>query len=697
MRTTTCVALLLALALVAGCSTRKPEAPGSEPAMPATAVAGPQVLDAPAELAAVLAGGPRRTSYLPADLVRPGEGFASSLPLQRVTATAGGGVFDPNYAGTASSFAGLSFAMYYFQLPGYGGDPSVNLSWNTPPAARADVLLAAANWSDNRWDFYAVDAAGTVMLPSPARYSSASGEVLVCVVCTGSAASELDRVRIGSLPPQPALTATPAGGLIPLPVTFDASASADPDGTIAEYRWDPEGDGSFQESTGTTPQLEWSYPVAGTYSAGVRVIDNDGVYADAAVQVSAVTNGGFNFGLAGTAEYPRAVVPCSDGDLLLFGYNDLASGGQGYMAARVSPAGAGRWYRTMQVPQSQLTLLQDAARAPDGTVYACGTAVNPGTYGLVQHWTEDGELLWSKSYEFGTAGVFLRSLIVVGDSIYVCGQVTGSAQYQAVLLRLGLDGSVLWVRSIQSVDDCDFTTLTYRDSVNVGQSRIMVCGSFDVADTDQDAALAYFDPDGNRHYFSVWGENGVTEVATGVTTSGFGLGSRVYVSGTSVSGDNRHAFVSVPDESTVLIEIAEPTEIFAMAQVLVGGTPCLLLERSSDALLSSAVMVRFDSALALDSALEYSAVPDGHNVGRALANYGNGVVVAGSHRGEPATQSNIALAVTPSGASWEDGDPGQSALALVAVDRDFPPATVEDAVAEPGGADSDPFVFFYQP
>ena len=46
-------------------------------------------------------------------------------------------------------------------------------------------------------------------------------------------------------PPQAALTANPNPALIEQRVTFDASGSDDPDGDIAGYQFDLEGDGTF--------------------------------------------------------------------------------------------------------------------------------------------------------------------------------------------------------------------------------------------------------------------------------------------------------------------------------------------------------------------------------------------------------------------------------------------------------------------
>jgi len=73
-------------------------------------------------------------------------------------------------------------------------------------------------------------------------------------------------------PPVASFTYSPPAPLAGELVTFDASASYDPDGIIVSYNWDF-GDGS----TGTGMILDHTYAAAGTYTVNLSVTDNDGL------------------------------------------------------------------------------------------------------------------------------------------------------------------------------------------------------------------------------------------------------------------------------------------------------------------------------------------------------------------------------------------------------------------------------------
>ena len=102
-------------------------------------------------------------------------------------------------------------------------------------------------------------------------------------------------------PPVAAFTSSPNGGVMPVDVTFDASASSDPDGTIVSYSW-TFGDGSPAASGKTTTH---TYSTAGNHVAELTVTDNRGASARASQVIkvttaSAYTVGGTVSGLAGT-------------------------------------------------------------------------------------------------------------------------------------------------------------------------------------------------------------------------------------------------------------------------------------------------------------------------------------------------------------------------------------------------------------
>lgn len=75
-----------------------------------------------------------------------------------------------------------------------------------------------------------------------------------------------------NLPPTASFTMTPpSGATVGQSVSFDGSASSDPDGLLMSYEWDLDGNGSF-ETSGATPSR--AYGAAGTIAVKLRVTDN---------------------------------------------------------------------------------------------------------------------------------------------------------------------------------------------------------------------------------------------------------------------------------------------------------------------------------------------------------------------------------------------------------------------------------------
>ena len=115
--------------------------------------------------------------------------------------------------------------------------------------------------------------------------------------------------------PTAVATATPASGLLPLTVAFDAGGSTDPDGDALTYSWDF-GDGSTAE--GGSPQH--TYTTAGAFMATVVVTDSGGASGTASIRVDAG-----NTVPRPTIDTPSSVATFAVGDPIVLhgsGYDD---------------------------------------------------------------------------------------------------------------------------------------------------------------------------------------------------------------------------------------------------------------------------------------------------------------------------------------------------------------------------------------
>ena len=95
-------------------------------------------------------------------------------------------------------------------------------------------------------------------------------------------------------PEPPAQNATPASSFAPsastvragAPLGLDASGSSDPDGSLREFAWDLDGNGSFETDCGTSPAAGASFGSAGSVTIGLRVTDAAGATAVSTKTVS---------------------------------------------------------------------------------------------------------------------------------------------------------------------------------------------------------------------------------------------------------------------------------------------------------------------------------------------------------------------------------------------------------------------------
>jgi glucose/arabinose dehydrogenase len=91
-------------------------------------------------------------------------------------------------------------------------------------------------------------------------------------------------MRVQFKAPHAVLNATPTSGAAPLAVSFSATGSTDPDGQPLSYAWDLDNDGAFDD--GAQPTAAFTYTSAGTYTARLRVTDQDGLTDTASVTIT---------------------------------------------------------------------------------------------------------------------------------------------------------------------------------------------------------------------------------------------------------------------------------------------------------------------------------------------------------------------------------------------------------------------------
>jgi PKD repeat protein len=175
-------------------------------------------------------------------------------------------------------------------------DGQVVVAWGQCGPNGSNTVKASFYDPDQRaWSLYTVDpAAGIPTSSNTYRVAITRTDERVYLVWRGGNRHlQLVNMPFGNPGPPPppgdeepvaSFTASPASGMAPLSVTFDASSSYDPDGNIVSYDWDF-GDGA----TGVGVITSHVYATTGTYEARLTVTDNDGLTGSAVESIQAIS------------------------------------------------------------------------------------------------------------------------------------------------------------------------------------------------------------------------------------------------------------------------------------------------------------------------------------------------------------------------------------------------------------------------
>ncbi len=194
--------------------------------------------------------------------------FPFSIPTESNTATAPAATVPPTAVISSSVAAGNVPLTVVFS--GAGSQATANASITAYSWNFSDGTSAAGASTSHTFTTAGTYTTTLTVTDSKGLTSSANTPIVA------TAAKTTATNTLPNKTPTAIVSATPSIGSVPLTVTFDGSASADTDGTIASYVWNF-GDGS----TAIGKTATHTYTTAATFNATLQVTDNQGAAGSA--------------------------------------------------------------------------------------------------------------------------------------------------------------------------------------------------------------------------------------------------------------------------------------------------------------------------------------------------------------------------------------------------------------------------------
>jgi PKD repeat protein len=158
--------------------------------------------------------------------------------------------------------------------------PGELVSFDGSASSDTDGSIVNYKWDLDGNGSFETDTGAT---SSASHTYAAAGTVTVRLRVTdsGGATGETSRTVVVNAVPTASFSIAPDPAITGQVVAFDASGSNDTDGSIADYKWDLDGNGSFETDTGAVAAVTSSYPASVTLTVMLRVTDDRGATSDA--------------------------------------------------------------------------------------------------------------------------------------------------------------------------------------------------------------------------------------------------------------------------------------------------------------------------------------------------------------------------------------------------------------------------------
>jgi len=268
-------ALLVVVAAGCGGRERLEQGPGLQGATPGTELPALSGLDAAAR-----------------EQARKAAGLTETLIQGKFTLMRSLGAVDNGTALDLISSSGMEWGLYAFDPQGNTPD-SLAVLLDVPAGNSAWVALA--DYSRGVWEWFGPLTGGKTLVIDEAKYTSPGGLLYCTVSSSDGDSATVSALSVRTINPQnvaPAadLQADVTSGNAPLTVSFDAGASTDSDGTIIEYAWDFDANGTYEEFS-DVPQVQHVFSGPGIVDVKLRVTDEQFGRDTATLQINVTAVG----------------------------------------------------------------------------------------------------------------------------------------------------------------------------------------------------------------------------------------------------------------------------------------------------------------------------------------------------------------------------------------------------------------------